>query len=77
MENLKENGITTFVSVLPDNYSCYWQFPEQAKQNQWFYYPDATGKNPEIFSFKTGSYFLFLAYTKARVDYAILWNITP
>lgn len=77
MEDIKENGISTFVSVKPDNYNCFWQFPEQVKSKEWYYYPDATGKKAEIFSFKNGNYFLFLAYTQGRDDYAMLWNITP
>lgn len=77
VDNLKQNAITNFVSVAVNNYSAYWQFPVQVKTSEYYFYPDKSGKNAEIFSFKKGNYFIFLAYTYNREDYAVIWDITP
>jgi hypothetical protein len=76
-DNLGQNAITNFVSVNPDKYSMYWQFPEHVKTDEYYYYPDKSGKKPEILSFNKSAYFIFLAYTLNREDYAVIWDITP
>lgn len=76
-EDLDSFVISNFVTIKSGNYSIFWQFPSQKRNSTWFYYPDSSGKNKEIFDFKNGSYYLFLAYTKGRDDYAVLYNITP
>lgn len=75
--NLSTNTITNFVAIDPGNYSLFWQFPEQEDYDEYYYYPDDSGEYAEVFSFREDNYYLFLAYTVGRTDYAILYNITP
>lgn len=77
VEDLDVYMITNFVTFNPGKYSLFWQYPAQKEKKRWFYLLNSSGKDKEILNFTNGSYYLFLAYTDGRNDYAKLINITP
>jgi len=77
IDNLDKDMISSFANVEGGDYSCFWQFPNQKKKNIWYYYPDDSGENPEVFNFENGKYYIFFAFTEGRKDYAKLVEITP
>ncbi|MEW5814120.1 MAG: hypothetical protein AB1798_01825 [Spirochaetota bacterium] len=76
VENFDVMNVSNFVSVKPGNYSLFWQFPNQLRTGEHYFFPDDSGNAPKIFNFEEGRYYLFLAYTESRKDYAILYDIT-
>ena len=76
-ENINTNAITNFVTFLPGIYSLYWQFPNQKEINKYFYLTKDSGNSKLVYAFRDNNYYIFLAYSKARTDYAKLLIITP
>jgi hypothetical protein len=69
--------ISNFVTASSGVYSLFWQFPSQQVNEEYFYYPNDSGDDYELFDFEEGRYYVFLVYTVSRDDYAVLYDITP
>jgi len=69
-------GISNFVTIEPGTYSLFWQFLNQKINDDYYFYPGDIGTEYELFDFEDGGYYVFLAYTFSREDFAILYEIT-
>uniref|UniRef100_A0A7C4UCB3 Uncharacterized protein n=1 Tax=candidate division WOR-3 bacterium TaxID=2052148 RepID=A0A7C4UCB3_UNCW3 len=71
------NDLSNLVSFKKGNYSMFWQFPSQVKEDDYYYYPNEERTGPEVFKFVDGEYDLFLIYSIGDSEYGILYEITP
>ncbi|HOJ64176.1 MAG TPA: hypothetical protein PLE45_07120 [Spirochaetota bacterium] len=68
-ENVPAFTVSNIVALESGKYSLFWQFPDQVKNNNYYYYPDKNG-NEFKYNFDKGKYYLFLVYTKNNKEYA-------
>ncbi len=76
-DQLNYYTVTNFVSIQEGWYSLYWQYPYQKRSDEYFFYPDSSGRGDEIFYFGRGDYAVFVAYEEYGEPYANLFYITP
>jgi hypothetical protein len=75
-ENLDKNALTHFVLLKQGSYGMFWQFQDQAKKGNHFFYPDDNG-DIDMVAFKNGKYYIFMAYLNDGEKYANCFEITP
>ena len=73
IDDLSPNAVSSFVVINPGSYSLFWKYCEQKKKTVLA----DDGKSSEVYSFESGTYYLFLTYLENSVDYGILYIITP
>jgi hypothetical protein len=76
-EDLDAYMVTNFVAVDEGEYMLYWQYPEDKRSGDYWYYADDSGRSEEIFYFWDSEYYLFMVWEDydGYIDVE-LYNIT-